>query len=141
MGFQADRHDGIAVGAVVGQIGVCPRAEDWVIGIGGFEACEGFFLEIRRCEIRFDGGKHLLVDARELGADEGKAFFDPSADVIDPMFVHGDFDACLVFVVASPEQVVDGDDRLKIGQQVFLREKVLKHFPDHRGAAQDRHPR
>ncbi len=41
-------------------------------------------------------------------------------DFVDPVLVKGDFDACLILVIATPEQIIDAHNCLAIGQKIRL---------------------
>ena len=58
-----------------------------------------------------------------------------SAMVSMPRLVDEDLDARLVLVVAPSVHVVDAQDRLRIGEQILLRQEVADLLAEHRRAA------
>ncbi len=104
----------VEFGALVRQLFVSGRLEI------GLDARDLFWREMQ-CAAPLDFGEfrlHLTLH-----------FLD--ADLVDK-----DLDACLVDVVAAPIHVVDAQDRLEIGEQVFLRHEVGNLLGDHRRAAE-----
>ncbi len=135
MRFERDRDDGIARRAVLCEVGVGPAFEQRIVLAGVMVRGLGCGFELRHCKVRLNPGQHLLVHASELRTDQFIARVDAGADIFNAVLMHGDLDARLIFVFAATQQVVDADNRLKSGQQVFGFDKIIQHFADHGRAA------
>ena len=71
-------------------------------------------VRIAFCEFRLDGDAHGLR----------------------PFFMDEDFDARFELVVAAAFDIVDPDDRLRVGEKIGRRQKISDLMADHRGASE-----
>ena len=76
-------------------------------------------------------GQNVLIHTGKGRADFGKAGLDQIAECLKTVFVNGDLDTRLIFVVAAAKRVPDADDRLDIWQQVFFGQVVANDLADH----------
>ena len=136
--MRLEGHDdaGIAVHLVRMQVGVGPAAKGAVPGPFRRISVDGRVAEGRGREAVLEDRQRLAVGAVEIAAAVQELLLDLGLEDIEAALVDGDLDARLVFVVAASRQVVGGDDRLDIGQQVFLGQEVADHLAQHRRAAQ-----
>ncbi len=65
----------------------------------------------------------------------GKVGFDEIADRVGTLLVNEDLDARLVLVVASAFEIVDAQDRVRVGEQIRLRQKFTNSMRNQRRTA------